>query len=289
MSVLAQSKFAPEDEYGFNLSRNSLQKRLERLEDQLAEAVFADGLAVFDYRLFNSDDTNIKMGTIGKALANFQIFFSTVFDAIKHGPKLRANFDSYVAERSAFQFVDAYQGSAGLLFTIKTQAELFRTDVEKAMRSVFSIIKSPQSEDINTFAKTFGVAAVRKLYVWANDHALSGVGADLQWQASRTERESAKISIDKFSQLKSSIEKTSEEKIETLDMYGLLVGADTQNKTFHVHLPSNKDIHGGISNEVPSEKYRQLDKSYNLTIRKRTVVYYATEKETAEYTLLNLF
>lgn len=287
---MSKALYGPEDAFGVEMSVKSLQKRLKKLETELSEEAFASALSLLDYRIFSDSEQPIRMGAMGKALADFQLLFSVVLDAVKNGPKIRATVDAAIAELSAFNFECSYEGSAGLVFSIKqeSQATLIESEISEAMDYVFAMANAANSQDITSFVKKLGAASVRKLYVWANDHAQAGIGADLQWQRSRAQVARTTIGVGQFINLKDSISATSDKKVEIIKTTGVLVGADVKLGTFHLTLPDNGDIHGSVGKEVSTVKLGQLSNTYSATIKKTTTVYFATERETCEYLLMDL-
>ena len=144
-------------------------------------------LDVCSYRLFPAGERRVKISWLASALNDFQEWFTVVFDSIKNGPKDRARFDADTVSETAFDFAYSFNGSVGIVLTMPNERLLVgETTLDKTFLAINEMSKAENSEQIANLAKLFGIASIRKMYQWTNDHVQSGLGADIQWRRGDT-------------------------------------------------------------------------------------------------------
>lgn len=279
----------PESETAL-LSLKSMLKRQRELERAFSEAAHDDFQDVCSYRIFGEDDEKPKISTIAKSLGDFQSLLTIIYDAIKSGkPKETARVSAESAGETALEFGYSFAGSVGFMMTMPNERLLIgETNLDEAMSQVFKMAKSQDTDQVAAFAKTIGIAPIRKIYQWAEDHVSSGMNVDIKWLRNEQVRNELRVDLQELENLIEIIAKTSEEKIEDIEVDGLLVGADVKTRTFHMTFPEAKEIRGELSEILTQDGEIQINRRYKAKIRKMTKIHYSIEKDEYSYILLSI-
>lgn len=275
---------------GLDLNARSLRDRSEELQSQFSNLAAEQYLDVCSYRLICEPGAKFNISALSKTLGDFQSLFSVVYDAIKNGPKQKAQYGAEVAQESSFEFGYTYPGSLGFVFTMPNERLLIgESNLDLAMQTMFEIAKSKNSESISAFARKLGPAPIRLIYKWANDNLLSGFNVDIRWKRGEQERASTLMQILEFENLTKAIDQTSDETEQPIELFGRLVGGDIKTRTFHMEFESGDDVKGGMDESFKPETDLNLGEHYTAKIIKRTKIHFSTEKEDTSYTLISLY
>lgn len=269
-------------------SYESLHKRHSELEDQFLEIANDQQYDVCTYKLISDENGYYPISSFGDTLKNFQKWFSTVHDALKTGPKTRSRLSVDIIAASTLNFAFSFPGSLGIVMTIPSERQLFENDLQRTMTKSIEMLKAENNEQIANFAKELGIASIGALYSWVENHVNSELGAEIKWITGDTVISDISIGFERLNKLKQNIEKNSEMKDVTFDIRGLLVGADTTNHTFHMVFDEAEEIRGKMSEDIGDAYTVELPKHYIATLKKTSIVNYATEKETIYYFLQSL-
>jgi hypothetical protein len=267
----------------------SIQKRRANLESQFSEIAKQQILDVCSYRIFSETQDNIKISSLANALHDFQSLFTTVFDALKNGPKERARVDAATVANSAFDFGYCFSGSAGIVMTMPAEIVLFGdSDLDRTITEIFEMANTTTPDQLKLHAKRLGLASVRKIYQWVTDHLQAGAGADIQWKKNNEIKQKLFIQVPQLEALQKAISETSEEVEEIVELNGMLVGLDVATKKFHMEFPDAEDMKGDISPAIGTRQTLELPKQYAVEILKKTKIKFSTETEEISYFLLKI-
>lgn len=269
-------------------SYESLQKRHEVLEAKFLSLSNQNQLDVCSYRVFSEIGENYPIFAFGSALRDFQKWFSTIYDALKTGPKKRARLSPEILTESTLNFAFSFPGSVGVAMTIPSERMLFENDLQLAMIKTTEMLKAEGSDQVHYFAKQLGAASVRALYCWVEDHVNAGLGVDIHWVSNEKPISEIIMGFEKMKNLKQAIEETSDLEEATLEVQGWLVGADTSSHTFHMVFEEDREIRGTMSEAVGASYTVELPQFYIATIKKTSFVNYATGEEKTTYFLESL-
>ncbi len=275
-------------DYGLLVNIASLEKRALSLEDAFLAGASIEHLDICTYRMFADDRKTYPILAVGSALSDLQRWFSTVYDALKNGPKHRAKLAPEIVQQSTLDFAFAFTGSVGVAMTIPSERLLIDNDLQRAIQKVVEMAKADSREKIHYFAKEVGAASVRAMYRWVTDHVVSGTGAEIKWLRDRTEVASGSFDKHYLADLGRAIEQTSDETEETLNLIGDLVGADINKHTFHLVFEEADEIRGTMAESIGMEYTVELPRRYMAVIRKTSFVNFAKDEEYVKYHLLEL-
>jgi len=213
----------------------TLDKRRNELEGAFAEAAEREFLDVCSYRMALEENEPPKVSALARALSDFQSLLTVVYDALKNGPKDQAKVSADSTNESALEFGYSFAGSVGFVMTMPNERLLFgESNLDLAMKLIFEMAKAKETGQIAAYAKQVGVAPVRKIYQWADDHVSYGMDADIKWLRNQHIRSELRVNVPELQKLKETIDRTSEDKTESVEVEGLLVGADVKTCKFHI-------------------------------------------------------
>jgi hypothetical protein len=271
-----------------SVALKSIMKRKQLLAEEFSENARDAALDVCRYRIFSETGDSVKVASLAAVLSDFQSLYTTVFDAIQNGPKLRAKIDAVIAKKTSFDFGYSFTGSVGIVMTVPSDLVLIgETDFDRTARAIFEMASATNSEQIAAYAKKLGVASIRKLFRWARNHSASMTGADIEWKKGHETVSKCFVQAPELALLAEVIEQTSEEVSETVDITGTLVGLDVTMRRFHMTFPDAPDIKGEIAPIIGTKKTLEIPKIYTVSLLKKTRVNLATENEETEYILLS--
>lgn len=272
------------------LSLNSLRKRQQNLEEQFAEIADRLGVDVCSYRMFPEKGGQPKVKAIANALSDFQTLFTQVYNAVKHGVRERVGrVTAEVLAETSFDYGYSFTGSVGFVLTLPNERLLLgETKLDAAMRIITDLVKAESPEQIAAFKDMLGLAPIRSMYTWAEDHALAGLGADIQWGRQQEVRVQLFVQPPQLEKLRRTIAQTSEKVENEFDIEGWLVGIDVKYRSFHMEVEGLGDIKGKILGEIDPEHTVKLPAFYKAKIRSETIIHYSTDKEEVSYFLVSL-
>jgi len=276
------------NERGLRITLASLEKRQENLSVQFDGVATARGLDVCSYRLFSSTSSERpNLRTFASTLRDFQELVTTVYDALHNGPKARNRVGIDSVAKTSFGFGYAFTGSLGVVLTLPNDRMLIPTEIDDAITTVFSLVRSEGSADVAAFVKRLGTAPIRLAYEWAADHADAGVGADIEWRRADDLRASLVLQPQELSRLQEVIEQTSDVKDDTYTWIGVLLAADSVTGAFRMSFSGAADVKGKMTNDIDPMGLI-IGKRYRATIRKQTVTKLATGQTDETNELLNI-
>lgn len=269
---------------------NSLRSRYEMLEKLFSSMTHEQHLDVFNYRLIPNNGERYTLRALANTLGDFQDILTLVYDAKKSGQrKERASWSADVAKETELNFGYTYSGSLGFVFTMPNERLLLVDSVlDMAVRTVFDMAKAGSSEELSNYAKTLGIAPIRKLYKWATDHIEAGLNADIRWKRNEEVRASLLVQQPELQRLREVIAQTSDESSEKVTVRGILQGGDLTSKVFHLEPESGEDIRGRFADTFSPSKKIELGKGYAATLLKRTRKHYSTDIDDVNWYLVSL-
>lgn len=270
------------------LALQSLVVRREALSDEFRTVANLSGVDVCRYRLFGGNDERPSIGALAKIWSDFQSLFTTVYDAVKTGPKQRAKFSLDAESESALHWGYTFVGSVGVVLTVPNERLLLEdTTLDRAVDQFSGLVQSCSSEHIAIASKSLGRAAVIGLKQWAEDHIKAGLGADFRWERGEAVRASFFVQEPEIRNLRQAIDETSDEIEEDFVVAGQLVGIDVESRSFHLRLP-DRELKGKIDESIGSASLVEVPQHYLCSIRKWSHLNYATGEEKETLRLLSL-
>jgi len=268
------------------ISLTSLESRQQQLENAFARAAAEHGEDVFSYRLVRERTPNFPISVLGATLTHFQSLLTILYDAITNGPKERGKVSHEITEQSALNFGYSFAGSLGMVFTVPSERLLIGdSNLDIAVNGMFEMMNAASPDEVAKYAHQYGIAAVRKMYAWANHHVAQGITTDIAWRRGDAVRREAKLGLDQAIVLCSMIEAASEVTTTPLSARGILVGGDVQTKKFHLKFSDETEMEGRLANDFVADSPLTLGKVYEVEITVYHKTEYAIDKENTWYEL----
>lgn len=267
----------------------SMSKRRQNLEAEFGALADRQDLDVMRYRFLPESSSAIPLRALTKALDRFQLAVSTIYDAVKTGPKRRPKLSAETFSESGFDFGYTFSGSLGVVLTVPNERMLLdRSKFDMAVEAFFSAAESTSRKEVIAFAKAYGVASVRRVYEWSAAHADFDIAADIHVTRGELSRSRMQVAPKALRHLKQIIEETSDLNDEPHEITGRLAGLDVDKKTFHLVALGGDDIEGKWSGGYTHDSAHVLDAIYVAALVKRTKVHYALEREEVDWLLGSL-
>jgi hypothetical protein len=291
MAELEKALSRQPDSDSLALIGKSLRSQYEQFRaDFLAEAGRSE-MDICTYRLFATDTQRYTVDGITTPLHDFQRLFTIVYDALKGRPKEKAIIGTDIVKETQFGWAYMFPGSVGMVLTVPRSRDLFGSSpyFDQTIETIFAMAKSRTAHEVLTFAKQVGVSAIRQMYTWAEDHATWGLGADIEWKGQKPNGAHLFIQLPEILNLRNTISLSSEIEEKEVEIFGELIGADINRKSFHIQTDGTpKDIRGHFSDAITAQHKAQLPAFYLAKLRRTVRVIYSTDQEDEQYFLLSL-
>ena len=171
----------------------------------------------------------------------------------------------------------------------KERVLLPETLMDSSIETIFSMVKCDRPDQLKDYARQVGVAPIRKIYQWANEHRKAGLSADIAWKRGREELSSLLIQVPELDHLCQVIDETSDTEEKRFKVLGVLSGIDVDKRDFfHFKPAAGDDIEGKLADTFQAGGEVPVNKHYKAEILKTTKTYYSTEKEEVHYYLISL-
>ena len=161
----------------------SVQKRQRNLERDFAEEANKAGVEVCSYRLFTEEGMP-SITALAKALDSFQTLISSVYDALKNGPKHRRRLSKEIVKETSLSFGYAFSGSVGMVLTLPNIQLLPRGSaslLDESIGFLFQMAKATTIGEMANFTLKVGFPPIRALSEWSKVHADHNLGVDIEW------------------------------------------------------------------------------------------------------------
>lgn len=161
----------------------SAHKRQRVLEQAFAREADKAGVEVCSYRLFTEEGMP-SISTLAKALDSFQTLISSVYDALKNGPKQRRRLSKEIVKETSLSFGYAFSGSVGMVLTLPNIQLLPRGStslLDDSIELLFQMAKATNLSEMADFALKVGFSPIRALSAWSKIHADHNLGVDIDW------------------------------------------------------------------------------------------------------------
>lgn len=279
----------PED-FALNLTMRSLEARERKLAHDFQELAYADFQDICVYRMIDEAKRRFPVVAVADVLKEFQGLVTLVFDAIRTGPKKQARYSIEAEALSTFHFGYASPGSLAIVLTVQNERLLLeKSDLDKAVETVFAIAKCDTPAALREYAKEVGIGVIRKTFAWVDRHTTHQLSVDVQWKRREEGRGSLLMQTSDFEQLKAIIAATSDYNEEIVDVdVANLVGLDTDKKTFHLKYGDAEDISGKWADTAVISESLPVPGLYPARLLKKTRVHYSYDQEAVAYELLTI-
>ena len=255
--------------------------------DELADAEWID---ICKYRLFQESRNTISLNTYADSLYKFQRTFSSLYDAVRHGPRQSGHMPQDVRCATDFQFGYACAGSIGIVLMLDREGTLVDegTSLAETIDTFFQLTKDPSQDNIQRIGRRIGPAPLRSLSEWSYLHAHHHIGTDIQWKRGE---ETIRVQLEyaQLQRLYDHISEVSDHTHKEITATGTLIGADVEKKTFRFKPDNGEIIHGRFQDAIGQEhEVRMPNVRYHAVLEETTEVYSSSGREKTSLNLLEL-
>jgi hypothetical protein len=277
---------APGDQ-GLMTNLSSMRRVAERARDELERIAAANSIEVCQYRIVPAEHAGYALRHVSKSLLNYQALFSQLYDSFKNGPKSKAQLGREAEDASTLNFAYTYAGSLGVVLLAKSERDFFDGNLDRPIEALYQILDINDVDSVRDIARARGRAVVKRIHDWSSANVAAGFSADIRWKRSDGRELGQVIDKGRLSKIVEFIDSTSDEKTETISVFGMLVAASLPSRSFHIAVPGGESYTGHFDSEAP-EFDLTLGKTYQATIEVTEIYYYATDKHVKTNSLLNL-
>lgn len=267
---------------GVRISINSLYQRQTRLQSEFDAIAAERQIDVCKYKLIPKSSEDYSVAAVSKILLDFQELVTVLFDGIrrpKRRQKNRMRVGKLAKEESSFNFSYTFAGSLGFVFSVRNEPLTVPSFLDDAIQRAFELVNINQSAEVEIFVAEYGSAPVRKAYEWAEDHIESEISVDVRWQRDGKDRAVLVMQPEQFSQFRSLVDQIGEEVTTELVDNGVLLGADVKPNKFHILLDNGEEVRGRFSSNLKWPDSITINKRYNFSIHRRTIIKAATDRD----------
>ena len=276
-------------EESLQITLASLQKKGKNLQEQFANETYISFDDICDYRLMPETDSPFSISSIAETLQAFQYLYSTIFDAIKNGPKKRARLGPDVVANSTFNLGYIHAGSLAFLLTVPSERLLgIESDSDRAADLLGKILQAGTHADVRGLVDTVGVATITRAFELSKVHSKYQLSNRIKWIRKKEEVSDIVIHAQQFETLCGIIDETGDEQEDEVILSGKLVGLDVETNYFHMTFPDAEDIKGTLSDQFQHDRSRSVPGFYKAELRKRTHLKYSTGAEAVNWALISL-
>ena len=166
----------------------SVQKRQRNLERDFAEEANKTGVEVCSYRLFTEEGMP-SITALAKALDSFQTLISSVYDALKNGPKHRRRLSQETVKETSLRLGYVFSGSIGMVLTLPAPEPSHREStglLDKSIDVFFHLAHATTTMEIAEIREQVGLPPIRALSKWASALTAHDLGAAIEWEGQHT-------------------------------------------------------------------------------------------------------
>jgi hypothetical protein len=274
----------PEDRK-LRLQVSAAKRRSDYARNLFVESISRD-FDVINYRIVHVTDQYSIEG-VAESLISFQGAITAVYDALKNGPKERANYNAEVRNTTRLDFGYSYPGSVGFVLTVKSEQDLLGGALDSTSEAIGQFFDIENMNQAIDSSRALGLGAVSALYKWLRSNARNGNSVDLNWRHSVRGYTGRFIDLSRFEFLERMFASVEEHERSPLNVEGFLVGLDVETRRFHFVEPNGASYKGRLSSEFGGEP-REVPNRYKATLIKVETRVPATGKFATDFELASL-
>ena len=288
------------DTGSLRLQLQSYTKLRNQFESQWVELANNLGQDVCTYYIHSADESRPSIRAVSDMLSAFQRSITTVYDALKSGPRERANTSKNVREETSLEFGFTSPGSLMVTCTIQNRQMSFWEDsldtvnASSAIDAIYNIAHAGEAHDILEYSKKFGRPAIRSVYSWIATHLNYDSGIRVLWHShSVSRRRDIRLHRPNLIRLKNIMEEATDQVVEDVDLIGYLDNWNRRMRRFAIVSSvsgedEDKYISGKIAEAFDMSASVILPGSYNVSLKKIERREIATDNVDVQYELHDL-
>jgi hypothetical protein len=278
---------APQDR-SLQLNLAAMRKLALQSQEQLFKFSERTHVEVCNYRLVPEETESYALPYISASMLKYQNLFSQIYDAKRNGKKSNAVIGKDAWQESILEFGYSYSGSLGVVLLRQGSRDLLSGTFDDSIDALYQVIDIKDQHDVRDVAQNLGNAVVKRLHEWSSANIEGGFAADVRWTRSDGRQLGEIIERKRMEKIVGIIDATSDEKVEEIEVIGILIGGDLGSGSFHFVVPNAGDYRGHLAPEFSQDTEMLLGKRYRARIREKSIITYSTEKVERERLLISL-
>jgi hypothetical protein len=268
---------APTDR-SLQLNLSAMRKVAMQSQDQLFEYSRRSHVEVCNYRLVPEESDSYALPYVSASMLEYQNLFSQIYDAKRNGAKSRAVIGKDAWQESILEFGYSYAGSLGVVLLRPGERDMISGTFDDSIDALYQVVDIKDQHDVRDVAQNLGNAVVKRLHDWSAANIEGGFAADVRWTRSDGRQLGEIIERKRMEKIVDIIGATSDEKVEEVNVTGVLIGGDLGSGSFHFVVPNAGDYRGHLAPEFDPNTEMLLGKRYRARIREKSTITYSTEK-----------
>ncbi|WP_421722961.1 hypothetical protein [Bauldia sp.] len=272
-----------------DVNLGSIRKRRDDLEREVDKDLAAGQLDLVQLQIERENEANAAdAATVARSLLFLQTIVTAVFNAVRHGPKV--GDDAPEADGPAAMTLATSPSPPGtVVLTIPNERLLaIRSDLDLAFELVFALFRLRTTEDVTEFADRTGLLAIATLHQWVSLCVVESIKTTITWRKTYEGIHMTTIPSMQAANLRTLIESSADDLVETLDYTGRLVGLDTADGTFRLDLSDGGQIAGSLADDFPRSETWGINTAVSASLARTTTVDYVTGRRAESWALLSL-
>jgi hypothetical protein len=178
-------------------------------------------------------------------------------------------------------------GDVGIMLITENRKDLLDS-MNHAVNTVISIAESTDTDQIHDYSQKLGVAPIRALSEWCQNHVRAEMGSKLTLVRDNHIQRVLSKSPDDWKSLKYTISLVSDSQTDDVEIDGILIAANVKTRAFILQ-SGDEYIHGRFrENVITPNNVAQIPKDYHFYLKKTVRQNYATNRASVEYAMVDL-
>lgn len=275
----------PDDERLF-IALNGLAKRAELARSAFSEIAENSSIEVLDYRVSHAEK-EYPLLSVTQSLSDFQASVTALHDAVTNGPKTKARYSAEMLAQTTLNLEFFYPGSKGFILSVPSGVDLFGGTLDRTSDALRDFLNVKSTNEARDASRVLGLAAVSVLYKWISTNAKWGNAVDYEWKARKGKDSGQYIARDQFYLLEEIIRGAEETEETTIEIRGVLLGLDVDQRKFHFAVPQGDSIKGKLMDGYDIGE-KTIPRMYRGKFLRTVTRIASTGEEKESYTLVNL-
>lgn len=266
----------------------AVSRRRSDLERQLAAILAHVQMDLLRYQVEQFDGSDAPAIAACESIVRFQTLLTTVFDAVRSGPKRLYQPAAENVRLSALHFARAPAGSAVHLVIANDRLLAMESDLDVALELTFELFAARAKTLIRDIAARAGIAAVAAAHGWAGIAVTHGLTTTIGWRKRNSERRSVTLSHSEALLFRTAIEAVVDEASQPRTCECELLSLDEQARTFRLLLADKSLVSGQIADTFPFGGRWTLRHGYVADLLRASRVSYTSGEESIAWWLRGL-
>jgi hypothetical protein len=268
---------------------DAVKRRRSDLERQLGALLAIRQLDLLRYRVELFDGSAPPAMAIARSVVQLQLLVTTVFDAVRSGPKRVQHTSHENVRMSSLSFASMPGSKAGLYLSIPNDRLLvLASDLDTTFELIFELLSARAKTMLRSLAARVGIASVVAAHGWAENAVQYGLTTTIAWRKASDERRTVMLSHSDALLFKTAVESVTDDAVDEIDRPCELLAIDEAAGTFRIEATGGEIITGTLGEGFPRGGNWTTHFWYTAVLHRAVRIQYATGAETVRWSLRRL-